>query len=119
MNNCIEKNITKLLEIFNNDDYFIKLAVFDHIRELDAKEKYLKGHDIPKSDERYDSYDKELVDLFILLHMMFLDREDEVEHRISRFIEKDKEIVNEKMINDLKKMHEMDATKMMMELGSI
>jgi hypothetical protein len=81
-----KEKYTKLYQGKWSNKYFCKLAIFDHIRECLEKDNYLKGKDIPKSDEGYDNLDKELMDLKILLDLYF-ENSDWYEKRLDKFIE--------------------------------
>lgn len=81
-----KEKYNKLYEGKWSNKYFCKLAILDHLRECLEKDNYLKGKDIPKSDEGYDNLDKELMDLKILLDLYF-EKSDWYEKRIDKFIQ--------------------------------
>ena len=70
-----------------SDKYFCKLAMLDHIRECLEKDNHLKANDIPKDGKEYQSLDKELMDLYIILKLYFQDDDTLYDTRLQKFVE--------------------------------
>ncbi len=75
----------KLTEGKWSSKFLCKLSLFDHIRECLEKDNHLKALDIPKTDEKYEALDKELMDLKIILDLYFNESTELYEKRLSKF----------------------------------
>ncbi|MBN1331326.1 hypothetical protein JW978_00365 [Candidatus Dojkabacteria bacterium] len=83
-----QKQFKTLLNGKWSNKYFCKLALLDHLRECLEKDNYLKATDIPKTDIRYKHFDKELMDLRIILELYFGDGENELlSTRLKKFVD--------------------------------
>lgn len=68
------------------DKYINKLAIIDHVREvLWLYDNEYKPHKI------YINLEKELIDLYILLHIAFLGKKELIEKRLEQFERKCKD----------------------------
>lgn len=68
-----------------SNKYFCKLALLDHIRECLEKDNYLKAIDAPKDSGGYKNFDKELMDLKIILDFYLSGRTGLYKRRIEKF----------------------------------
>lgn len=71
-----------------SNKYFCKLALLDHLRECLEKDNYLKATDEPKTSLKYETLDKELMDLKIILELYFCDNDELYQKRLDKFIDK-------------------------------
>jgi NTP pyrophosphatase (non-canonical NTP hydrolase) len=66
-----------------HDDYLLKLAISDHVDEVVALRDKVRKH---KSGDYQQEFDKELMDLFILLLMWSVDEGDLFSKRVDKFL---------------------------------
>lgn len=69
-----------------NNEYILTLGIKDHIRELKSKDDYMKAIDLSTTDDKTqkrlsDAYDKELMDLYLLLEKKFSDYKENLKVR--------------------------------------
>jgi len=82
----VDNNLNNKVKIISErfkDKYLLKLAIIDHIKEVDTL------YELNRIDKNeIDNYNKELADLYILLTQYFDDKQELIDIRVDRFIEK-------------------------------
>lgn len=73
----------KIIKNKFKDKYLLKLSIIDHVKEVDVL------YDLARLDKKeIDNFNKELADLYILLTQYFDDKQELIDIRVDRFIEK-------------------------------
>jgi hypothetical protein len=86
----MNKNFELLKQLWSNK-HFVDVNIKDHIDELKAKDTYMKMIDVPKDNNEFrDAFNKECIDLYLLLKVKFSDKsgQNEVNNRINNIIHK-------------------------------